>query len=362
MAHYSNQLGGGPRRRRTPRFLSPRPWDFHHVASQLPPACSSRRIAPHQRFRAGSSQGPQSPGGRAAEALLNRSESWIELCNGKDLAGWHGDEQGYEVQDGVLICKKGGKNLITDRTFGDFAVRFEFKLEESGNNGLGIRVPDGGHPSRDGLEIQILDHDGARYTAEAATGDGGTRKLSWLKPWQYHGSIYGVYPAHTGYLRPAGQWNTETIIAIEDHILVILNGAVIVDAFLDDCTPLDGHEHPGMRRREGHLVLAGHNDRVEFRDLKAIDFSPSPPRPKSTTDNTPPTGFDSLFNGKDLDGWKGLRAYQRQPATRLAGRCVDRRTTDRRSADQGSLVGQERRADLRWKRTEPLHGAGLRRL
>ncbi len=160
-----------------------------------------------------------------AEAILNQAGPWMELCNGSDLDGWHGDEPGYQVQDGVLICKKGGKNLITDRTFRDFAVRFEFKLEESGNNGLGIRVPDGGHPSRDGMEIQILDHHGSRYQAEATTSDGATRTLSWLKPWQYHGSIYGVYPARTGYLRPAGQWNTETVIAIEDHIMVILNGA-----------------------------------------------------------------------------------------------------------------------------------------
>ena len=37
-------------------------------------------------------------------------------------------------------------------------------------------------------------------------------------------------PGHT-HLKPVGEWNTQTIVAIEDHIMVILNGAVIVDTF-----------------------------------------------------------------------------------------------------------------------------------
>ena len=110
----------------------------------------------------------------------------------------------------------------------------------------------------------------------------------------------------TGYLKQAGEWNTETIVAIEDHIMVILNGAVIVDAFLDEITPVDGRVHPGMKNAQGHLVLAGHNDHVEFRNLKIADYSPSPTKPASSVDNTPPAGFTSLFNGQDLTGWKGL--------------------------------------------------------
>jgi hypothetical protein len=156
------------------------------------------------------------------------------------------------------------------------------------------------------MEIQILDHSGQRYNGLADMGDGKTRKLSWLKPWQYHGSIYGIVPAKVGYLKPVGQWNSETIIAIDDHIMVILNGAVIVDAFLDETTPVDGGAHPGMKNRKGHLMLAGHSDRVEFRNLQIADYSPSPSSPPATTDNTPPKGFAAIFNGQDLTGWKGL--------------------------------------------------------
>lgn len=243
----------------------------------------------------------------AAQAMrILQSADWQSLFNGENLEGWTGDMSGYVAEEGVLVCKKGGKNLVTEKSYGDFAFQFEFKLQESGNNGIGIRVPKGAHPASGGMEIQILDHFGAKYQGEADMGGGKKRKLSLLKPWQYHGSIYGITPAKTGYLKPVGQWNQETIIAIEDHIMVILNGAVIVDAFLDNTVPVDGGAHPGMHNREGHVILAGHNDRVEFRNLKIADYSRSPTRPESSTENTPPPGFAPLFNGEDLTGWKGL--------------------------------------------------------
>lgn len=260
------------------------------------------------------------PNREAAENALRILESApsVPLFNGTDLSGWTGDTAGYAVENGVLVCKKGGRNLATEKEYSDFALTFEFKLEESGNNGIGIRVPKDGYPSRDGMEIQILDHDGSAYHGEAVMANGQKQKLTWLKPWQYHGSVYGIYPARTGYLKPVGEWNTETIIAIEDHIMVILNGAVIVDAFLDDITPVDGTPHPGKSRTQGHIVLAGHDDRVEFRNLNLVDYSLPPTHSSPAEINVPPAGFLTLFNGKDLSGWKGLAhedANQRRALT-----------------------------------------------
>ncbi|MEM7012646.1 MAG: DUF1080 domain-containing protein, partial [Verrucomicrobiota bacterium] len=258
-------------------------------------------------FGIANAQDKPDPNKEAAKHTLAILESaeWKDLFNGKDLTGWTGDTEGYEAKDGLLICNKGAKNLQTAEDYSDFAFSFEFKLEESGNNGIGIRVPDGGGASRDGMEIQILDHNGSKYNGEADFG-GKPRKLSWLKPWQYHGSIYGIYPAKTGYLKPPGEWNTETIIAIDDHIMVILNGAVIVDAFLDDVTPPSGNFPPGMKNKIGRIMFAGHSDYVEFKNIKVADFSPSPTKPATDKDNSPPAGFTALFNGEDLSGWKGL--------------------------------------------------------
>ncbi|TWU38256.1 3-keto-disaccharide hydrolase [Novipirellula artificiosorum] len=269
-----------------------------------------------------------------------QSATWTNLFNGQDLTGWSGDTKGYIVENGTLVCKKGGKNLRTDKAYSDFALEFEFKLDESGNNGIGIRVPNGGHPASDGMEIQILDHNGSRYSGEAEMAGGTSRKLSWLKPWQYHGSIYGITPAKTGYLRPVGQWNRETIIAIDDHIMVILNGAVIVDTFLDQTTAVDGGVHKGMKNKSGHIFLAGHNDRVEFRSLRIADYSPSPALPRTKGDNTPPDGFRMLFNGKDLTGWKGLAHKDANERRKLSGDALQaaQATADQSMAEHWSVV------------------------
>lgn len=272
---------------------------------------------------------PNIEAGKRPLATLENA-TWTDLFNGSDLTGWTGDTEKYIAKDGLLVCQKGAKNLYTEKAYRDFAFQFEFKLEESGNNGIGIRVPQGGHPSGAGMEIQILDHFGSKYSGVADMGGGKTRKLSWLKPWQYHGSIYGIVPAKTGYLKPVGEWNSETIIAIEDHIMVILNGAVIVDAFLEDTTPVDGRAHPGMHNREGHIALAGHSDHVEFRNLKIADYSPSPTKATSDTDNTAPAGFNSLFNGADLTGWKGL---------------AHRNANDRRALKGEALAEAQKTAD-----------------
>ena len=253
--------------------------------------------------------------GKASLQRIEAVAKWVSLFNGKDLNEWQGDLENHVIEDGILVCKKGAKVLETKKEYSDFVFRFEFKLEESGNNGIGIRVPQAGKPAYGGMEIQILDHNGSKYMMETTNG----KKISRLKPWQVHGSIYGVMPAKTGYLKPVGEWNEETIICIEDHIKVILNGAVIVDAYLDDLTPVDGRPHPGLRNRSGHISLAGHNDRVEFRNLAIADFSPSPTKPASTSDNTPPPGFVSLFNGKNLEGWKGLAAKNANDRRALEG-------------------------------------------
>lgn len=113
----------------------------------------------------------------AAENALRvlQGAAWQALFNGRDLTGWTGDVKGYAAENGVLVCNKGGKNLYTEKQYSDFALQFDFRLEESGNNGIGIRVPMNGHPSQDGMEIQILDHDGRLYNGEAVMANGEKR-------------------------------------------------------------------------------------------------------------------------------------------------------------------------------------------
>jgi hypothetical protein len=185
------------------------------------------------------------------------------LFDGKTLNGWtlvekRDSGRGYIVENGVLVCPAdGGGNLLTEKDYANFILRFEFRMEPGGNNGVGIRAPLRGDIAYSGMEIQILDHHHERYRGK-------------LKPTQYHGAIYDVIPpAITDALRPAGEWNEQEIIADGRRIRVTLNGKKILDADLDSVTdPEVLKKHPGLARTSGRIGFLGHGTRVEFRNIR----------------------------------------------------------------------------------------------
>lgn len=193
-----------------------------------------------------------------ANAILAKhaKEGFESVFNGKDLEGWAGPVDQYEVKDGAIVCKphKGG-TIYTKQEYGDFAARMEIKLPPGGNNGLAIRYPGEGDTAYVGMcELQVLD-DGARQYAK-------------LDPRQYHGSAYGMVPAHRGYQRPVGQWNFEEVTVKGPTIKVELNGNLILDTDLSNVTEFMANSpHPGKDRTSGHFGFAGHSDPVAFRNV-----------------------------------------------------------------------------------------------
>jgi hypothetical protein len=187
-------------------------------------------------------------------------KGFTPLFDGKTLNGWklikpHGP--GYVIKDGTLVCPAdGGGNLLTEKEYGNFVLRFEFKTEPGGNNGVGIRTPLEGDAAYVGMEIQILDDGHERYKGK-------------IKSEQHHGSVYDVFPARTGFLKPAGEWNTEEISAQGSRIRVTLNGVIITDA--DLATVKEEavlKKHPGLQNKRGHIGFLGHGSLVEFRNIR----------------------------------------------------------------------------------------------
>lgn len=193
-----------------------------------------------------------------ANAMLRarEAEGFEPLFDGRSLEGFEGAIDGYEVVDGSLRCRAGsGGTLFTKATFADFVVRVQFRLPAGGNNGLAIRYPGRGDAAYDAIEVQVLDDASPKYAT--------------LLPWQYHGSLYGLVPAHRGYLRPTGEWNYEQVTVKGSRVRVELNGTTIVDADVGAIDKaLSGKEHPGRLRTEGHFGFCGHGDPVEFRAVE----------------------------------------------------------------------------------------------
>jgi hypothetical protein len=78
-----------------------------------------------------------------------------------------------------------------------------------------------------------------------------------------------MVPAHRGYLRPTGQWNFQEVTVKGSTIKVELNGSVILDTDLSKVTEFMGNRpHPGKDLASGHFGFAGHNEPVQFRNIK----------------------------------------------------------------------------------------------
>jgi len=192
----------------------------------------------------------------ATKLLAGKGSGFTSLFNGKDLGGWTGATDNYEVADSAIRCKKGkGGVLYTKDEYANFVARLEFKLPPAGNNGLAIRYPGEGDTAYTGMcELQILDTEHPQYAN--------------LDPRQAHGSAYGMAPAARGYLRPVGEWNFQEVTVNGPTITVELNGNLILETDLSKVTEFLGKSpHPGKDRKKGYFGFAGHSDPVEFRNI-----------------------------------------------------------------------------------------------
>lgn len=192
-------------------------------------------------------------------AAAQTEPGFTPLFNGKNLDGWklvRPSGPGYVVEGDRIVCPpNGGGNLFTEKEYTNFVLRLDFKLSPGGNNGIGLRAPLEGDAAYVGMEIQVLDDPAPQYKD--------------IKPTQHTGSIYDVFPAKLGALKPAGEWQSYEITANGRRVTIKLNGQTTVDADLDsvkDEAVLK--KHPGLARTSGHVGFLGHRSHVEFRNIR----------------------------------------------------------------------------------------------
>jgi len=89
-------------------------------------------------------------------------EGFVQLLNGKNFDGWKfmGDPKGYWfTPEGILRSEsgKGGEWMRTEKEYGDYILRVEWRVGEGGNSGVFIRCNDKehGYPWETGFEVQI---------------------------------------------------------------------------------------------------------------------------------------------------------------------------------------------------------------
>ncbi len=179
----------------------------------------------------------------------SNEKKWVSLFDGKTLQGWHTIPGGeWKVQNGAIVGRSDKQDtrhglLVTDKVFEDFEVQVRYKAI-TGNSGLYFRVEEvGGVVGVHGFQAEIdpnndaggLYETGGREWVVKPTPD---QVRTWYKP---------------------GKWNTMTVRADGDHIIVHVNGKKTAELFND----------PG--RKKGHIALQLHGSmdmHVLFRSVR----------------------------------------------------------------------------------------------
>lgn len=190
-------------------------------------------------------------------AAATAEEKWQDLLADNDLSQWKaidGDINSWSLEDGVLACTGDGAGwLSTNKEYGDFELKMEFRVPAGGNSGVFLRAPHEGNPAFAGMEIQVLDDTAPEYAN--------------LQPYQYTASLYDVLAAKPRASKAPGEWQTMDIQCHDRHLKITLNGQVVIDTQLDDhYDRLD--THPGLKRAAGHLGFQNHGSRIEYRNVK----------------------------------------------------------------------------------------------
>lgn len=218
-----------------------------------------------------------------------QADGWQLLFDGQTFNGWRGlgrdtvPTAHWVIEDGTL--KKlpsgdvplqpdgqplSGGDLMTEATFQDFELSFDWKISEAGNSGVKYNVDEafsGANGSRTaalGFEYQVLDD---VNHPDARAGVDGNRTAAGLYDL--------ISPAAGKPLNPPGEWNHGRIVYQGNHGEHWLNGQKVVEYDLgtprmdsllaaSKYAPIEGFAD----RRTGHIVLQDHNDAAWFRNIK----------------------------------------------------------------------------------------------
>jgi 3-keto-disaccharide hydrolase len=198
---------------------------------------------------------------------------WIQLFDGKSLAGWRGykakdaSATRWKVENGTLTVPqtgagdtKGRNDLITDATYDQFHLRWEWKIAPGGNSGVKYFVLED-QPAAIGHEYQLIDDE--RHP-DAKIG-----------PHRQTAALYDVMQAHDRPIKPAGEWNTSEVIVRGKHVTHILNGKTVLEYDLESPALKDAIAKSKFKDiarfgtpQSGHILVQDHGDAVWYRKIE----------------------------------------------------------------------------------------------
>lgn len=185
-----------------------------------------------------------------ALSLSAAEPTWTPLADGQTLKGWHVNGMGtWTVEDGVYVGRSDNAplygHLVSDDTFQDFTVRFQF-LCPSGDSGFFIRTRMEDPDRTIGLQVQV---------GPPGSGTGGIYE-SYGRGWLQQPDT----EQEKTYYRQ-GAWNEMVIDARGNRVIVHVNGVKTADVTDDQ-----------MARDAGVFALQMHSGVVNETRFKQLEL------------------------------------------------------------------------------------------
>ncbi|MCF6331812.1 MAG: DUF1080 domain-containing protein [Draconibacterium sp.] len=233
---------------------------------------------------------------------MPEGEGFVSMFNGKNLDGWQGlvenpiarakmsekelaqkqaeanikMTENWSVKDGMIVFSGKGANLCSIKDYGDFELIVDWLITKKGDSGLYLR----GTP-----QVQVWDT--SRVEVGAQVGSGGL----------YNNQKHESKPLKVAD-NPINEWNTFRVTMIGENVTVYLNGELVVDN-----VPLENYwDRTQPIFETGAIELQAHGNELAFRDIYVREINT---KEIGLTEEEKAEGFETLFNGKNLDGWQG---------------------------------------------------------
>ncbi len=182
------------------------------------------------------------------------------IFNGKNLDGWYIDSNGggntWRVEDGDLVVIGTGNPrklgwLLSERSFSEFILRFEFQLSKGANSGVALRAAPGERVRNVPVHLEVSLWDAANKPEETGT-------VLWSANLRWRDCLALNRPSH---LKPVGSWNEMEIELRGQALRVRINDD---DVLQSDLSVLAGRYQalPALSREWGRIGFQAHTGTV----------------------------------------------------------------------------------------------------
>ncbi len=209
----------------------------------------------------------------SCNVVAQKKKGFTPLFDGKTTTGWHtyGKDfagQGWKAEDGVLHFDPKARNkddgdLVTDKEYGNFHLKLEWKVSPGANSGIIFFVNEDikkyNKTYLTGPEMQVLDNEGHK--------DGAITK-------HRAGDLYDMIQSTSEPVKPVGEWNLAEIISNKGNLTFKLNGVTVVKTTVWDenwKNLIAGSKFAKWQGfgtyKTGKIALQDHGDEVWFRNI-----------------------------------------------------------------------------------------------